>query len=124
MTTQDIANQLVALLREGNYEAIYDQLFDAEKVRHIEPQSPHFADLTGVEALKAKDTAMMAHIEQAALPQVGEPIIAGNHFAVPYLMSATLKNGQSLSIDEIILYQVEGGKIVLEQFFYSPQVPA
>ncbi len=48
MTTKDVAQQLLTLLPQGKYDEIYDTLFHTEKVRHIEPKSPHFADLTGV----------------------------------------------------------------------------
>ena len=35
MSTSEIANRLVSLLREGKFEQVYDTLFDAEKVRHV-----------------------------------------------------------------------------------------
>lgn len=118
MTTQAVADQLVNLLREGKFEAIYDQLFDKEKVRHIEPQSPYFPDLTGVKAIKEKDAQMGANIESVQSMEVGDAIVSKDHIALTYRISLALKDGSTMSLDEIIVYKVENGKIVLEQFFY------
>lgn len=118
MTTTQIAERLVELLKQGQFETIYDELFDAEKVRHIEPQSPHFPEVVGVKAIKEKDAIMTANIASFGGLEVGSPAIASNHFAVPYRASFTLKDGNAVTLDEIIIYQVENGKIVLEQFFY------
>lgn len=118
MTTKDVAQQLMNLLPQGKYNEIYDTLFHTEKVRHIEPQSPHFADLTGVLAIKEKDQTMGANIASVEDIQVGEAVTSANHIALPYKIAFTLKDGQSVTLDEIILYEVEEGKIISEQFFY------
>ncbi|MEM9889006.1 MAG: SnoaL-like domain-containing protein [Bacteroidota bacterium] len=118
MTTQQIAENVTALLRQGQFEMVYDDYFDAEKVRHIEPQSPFFPDLTGVEALKEKDVQMQANIASVDGMEVGDPIVAKSHFALPYKMAITMKDGNKMELDEIIVYEVQDGKIVLEQFFY------
>ena len=118
MSIQTIGNRLVTLLREGKFESIYDELFDAERVRHIEPQSPHFPEVVGVTAIKAKDAAMSEGIAGVNSMTVGDPIFSKDYFAIPYQISLALKDGQEMQLDEIILYQVENGKIVLEQFFY------
>ena len=118
MNTQEIAHQLVGHLRAGEFEQIYDQLFDRESVRHLEPQSEHFADLTGVQAIKEKDAMMSANIEAVESLEVGDAIVSQDHIAVPYKISLKMKGDQTFSLDEIIVYAVKDGKIVLEQFFY------
>ena len=118
MTTQQVANQLVSLLRQAKFDEIYTQLFHPTEVRHIEPQSPHFAELTGVEAIRAKDAAMAANIAAMDKLEVGEAAVAEDFFALPYKVSLTMKDGSSFALDEIIVYRVKDGKIVLEQFFY------
>lgn len=118
MTTREIADQLVALLRTAQFDAVYEQLFDAEKVRHIEPQSPHFPDLTGVAAIQEKDAIMGANIAAVQNLEIGDPIVSKDHIALTYKVTIELKDGNTLQLDEIIVYKVENGKIVLEQFFY------
>ncbi|MDC7998388.1 SnoaL-like domain-containing protein [Gilvibacter sediminis] len=118
MTNQEIANRLGALLREGKFEEIYDTLFDQEKVKHIEPQSTYFSNLTGVKAIKEKDEVMKGNIAEFHSIKVGEAITSKDFIALPYKASFTMKDGNKVALDEIIIYQVENGKIILEQFFY------
>lgn len=118
MTTQEIANNVTALLREGKFDEVYERYFDTKNIRHIEPQSPYFPDLTGIKAIKEKDTQMQAGIDSVNEMEVGNPIVAKYHFALPYKMSVNLKEGNKLELDEIIVYEVKDGKITLEQFFY------
>ncbi|MEO0338731.1 MAG: nuclear transport factor 2 family protein [Bacteroidota bacterium] len=118
MTTPQIANRLVELLRQGEFETIYDELFHPEKVKNIDPQSPHFPEVIGVQAIKEKDEMMMQNIAAIKGMQVGEAITSKDHIALPYQISLDLKDGSSMELDEIIVYQVEEGKIILERFFY------
>lgn len=118
MTTQEIANQVVDLLRAGQFEAVYDQFFDAENIHHIEPQSPHFPDLKGVKALKEKDAQIQANIASFDHLEVGDAIVSKDYIALPYKAAFTTKDGQQAQLDELIVYQVKGDKIISEQFFY------
>ena len=118
MTTQQIADRLVALLRAGNFNGVYDELFHPTEVVHDEPQNPHFAHVIGVEAIKAKDEQMQSGIAEFLGMNVGEPAVSRDYFALPYQMKLKLKDGNVLDLDEIIVYQVREGKIVLEKFFY------
>lgn len=117
MTNQEIANKLVTLLRQGQFETVYDVLFHKD-AHHIEPQSEYFADIKGVEAIKAKDATMAENIVGVEGMEVGDAIIAKDYIALPYKMNVTLKDGNKWSLDEIIVYKIENGKIVSEQFFY------
>ncbi|NJO01039.1 MAG: hypothetical protein HC880_04485 [Bacteroidia bacterium] len=118
MTVTEIANSVTALLRAGKFHDVYEQYYDTEVVRHIEPKSPFFPDLTGVNALKEKDAKIQPNIASVDTLEIGEPIISKSFFALTFKMSATLKDGNQNRLDEIIVYEVQKGKIVLEQFFY------
>lgn len=117
MTNQEVASRLVELLREGKFNGVYDELFHQNAV-HIEPQSKHFAEVNGVEAIKAKDAAMGEHIEGIESMEVGDAITSSRHIAIPYKLTANLKDGSQMSLDELIVYEVKNGKIISEQFFY------
>ena len=117
MINQEIANRLVDLLRAGKFNEVYDELFHTD-AEHIEPQSPHFANVKGVAAIKAKDAAMGEHLRGIESMEVGDALVASRHIAIPYKLTANLKNGNQLSLDEIIVYEIEQGKIVSERFFY------
>jgi hypothetical protein len=46
------------------------------------------------------------------------PVVSGNHFAVGRSMDVTVRDLGRLRMDQIMLYEVRHGQIVLEQFFY------
>ncbi len=117
MTNQEVGSRLVSLLRNGKFNEVYDELFhpDAE---HIEPQSEHFAHVKGVAAIKAKDAAMQENIAGVQGMEVGDAIIAKDYIAIPYKMTVELKDGNQWPLDEVIVYKVQNGKILSEQFFY------
>ena len=94
MTNQEIATRLVSLLREGKFNDVYDELFhdDAEHMQE---------NLAGAEGM-----------------EVGDAIIAKDYIAIPYKMTAILKDGNKWPLDEIIVYKIDNGKIISEQFFY------
>lgn len=117
MTNQEVAIRLIGLLREGKFFDVYDELFH-EDAHHIESQSEHFSDVKGVAAIKAKDTVMSEHIAGIESMEVGDAIVASKHIAIPYKLSASLKDGNAIQLDEIIVYEVNNGKIVSEQLFY------
>ncbi|MET1260715.1 SnoaL-like domain-containing protein [Flagellimonas sp. DF-77] len=117
MTNQEIANRLVELLNHGQFETVYNELFHSN-AEHIEPQSEQFAHLQGLDAIKAKDAAMSAHIASVEGPEVGQAIVARSHIGVPYKMKVTLKDGSLMDLDELIVYHIENGKIMEERFFY------
>ncbi len=119
MTTTEIATALVDKLNQGDFFGAYE-LFDQDRVTHLEPKSPveAFRQITGVDAIKAKDEAMGEGIAEASLPQIGTPIVKPAAIALPYKMELKLKDGSELVLDEIIVYQVENGKVISEQFFY------
>ena len=47
-----------------------------------------------------------------------EPVVAGNHFAVGREVDVTVQGHGRIQINEIMLYEVKDGEIVLEQFIY------
>jgi hypothetical protein len=57
-------------------------------------------------------------IEQVHETYTTHPVIGGNHFAVGRGFEITTKGFGRIKIEEIMLYEVKDGQIVLEQFFY------
>lgn len=119
MTTQEIADQLVSKLKAGDFMGAYD-LFDQEKAKHYEPKSPvvSFRNLTGIQAIKEKDQAMASGIAKVSLPEIDQVTVKSNVIALNYKMALELKDGNALNLDEVIVYEVENGKIISENIFY------
>lgn len=124
MSTQEIANRLVELCRQGDYETCYKELYSPD-VWSIEPQGAMMEKIQGLEALAEKGKKWNEMMEEFHGSSVGEPIVSGNHFALTMMMDATFKETGREKMEEICVYEVQDGKIVKEQFFYPmPQAPA
>src|SRR5690242_11605313 len=118
MTTQEIANRLVELCREGDFETTQKELF-ADDAMSIEPYgTPEFEKETkGLQAIKEKGEKWNSMVETMHEMNVSEPLIASNSFAVTMQMHVTMKGGQDINMTELCVYTVKDGKITSEQFF-------
>jgi len=118
MTTQEIANRLVELCREGDFETTQKELF-ADDAMSIEPYgTPEFEQETkGLQAIKEKGEKWNNMVETMHEMNVSEPLIASNSFAVTMQMHVTMKGGQDINMTELCVYTVKDGKITSEQFF-------
>ena len=118
MTTQEIATKLADLCRTGDFETIYQELYSPDCVS-IEPKGAEMEISEGLEAMAAKGKAWNESMEEFHGSTVGEPIIAGNHICMTMMMDATMKGGRREKMEELCVYEVQDGKIMKEQFFYS-----
>lgn len=120
MTTQQVANRLVELCRQGKNEQAIEELYGKDIVS-VEPFGDESmpAEMRGIDAIRGKTKWWMEnHIVHSG--KVSDPIVAGGHFAVAFHYDITAKaKNQRMQIEEIALYEVKNGKIVREQFFYS-----
>jgi hypothetical protein len=118
MTTQEVAARFNDLAQQEKWFEIQDEFF-AENVRSIDPSnSPYFGYAEGKAAVRKKGEDFVSRIEAAHRLYTSEPIVTGNHFAVAREKDFTVKGYGRIQINEIMLYEVKDGQIVLEQFFY------
>ena len=116
METIEIADQLVALCREGrNIEAV--ETLYADDVVSVEVMEP-MRVTTGKEGVVGK-----AHWWQGAHEvhggSVDGPWPHGDQFIVRFQFDITVKDtGHRMQMDEVGLYTVRDGKIAEEKFFY------
>jgi len=117
-TTQQIANRLAQLCRQGEFEAAQRELF-AEDAVSIEPQAtPQFAKETkGLPAIIEKGHQWSSMVEQVHECTASTPLIAGNVIAMKLAMDLTMKGRGRMKMEEMCVYQVKDGKISAEQFF-------
>lgn len=121
MNTQEIADRLVELCRAGKFDQAYDELFaeDAENIEMPTTADGPLGNAKGLDAIRRKGKAWEEGIEEMHGGSVGEPIVAGNWFALPMSMDVTFKGRGRMAMEELCVYQVRDGKIVREQFFYD-----
>lgn len=118
MTTQDVANRLHELFNEGKWSEAQDELFsdDAESIEP--PQAQGMQSVKGLDAIKKKGEGWSKMVESVNGGWTSEPVVAGNFISVAMGTDVTMKDGNQMKMDEIVVYQVRDGKIVKEQFFY------
>lgn len=117
-TIQDVTGRFHELAQQEKWFEIQDQLF-ADDVRSIEPpHSRHLENAAGKAAVRKKAETFVNRIEAVHRLHTTAPVIGGNHFAVGREMDLTVRGLGRLQLNEIMLYEVRDGQIVLEQFFY------
>ena len=117
-TTQEVANQFYKLAKDYKWDEIQEQLYDRNAVSIEPPNAPGMYSVEGLEAIKQKGIVFQDMVEEMHSGYTGEPIVAGNHFAVTMGMDVTMKGMGRSNMDEIAVYEVKDGKIVKEQFFF------
>jgi hypothetical protein len=118
LTTQEVAARFNELARQEKWFEIQDELF-ADNVRSIDPpNSPYFKYAEGKVAVRKKGEDWVKRIEAVHRRHTTEAIVGGNHFAVGREVDITVQGFGRIKMDEIMLYEVKDGQIVLEQFFY------
>lgn len=120
MTTQEVANQLISLCRAGKYEEVYQTLFSPEIISK-EPDGSLSPEVKGLEQLAEKGKKWYEMVDEFVEGTISDPIVAGDHFACTMKSKVKFKGApKAIDLDEVCVYRVENGKVVLEQFFYTP----
>jgi hypothetical protein len=103
-TIQEVAARFNQLAQQEKWFEIQDELF-SDNVRSIEPPTAvHLKDAAGKAAVRSSYTSA--------------PVIGGNHFSVGRGLDTTVSGLGRFKMDEVMVYEVKNGQIVLEQFFY------
>lgn len=120
MKTQEVADKLVAYMRQG-------KMLDAQAALHsddivcIEPEggmAPHITK--GKAAVAEKGKQFASRIEERHGATCSDPLVAGEFFTLTMMLDATIKGMGRMVLNEVCVYQVKNGKIVFEQFFFTP----
>lgn len=117
MSTQDIANQLVAFCRQGKFEEAQTQLFAPDAIS-LEPEDTPMAprETRGLPAIIAKGKAFTSMLEKVHTMKVSDPIVSEESFACIMSLDATMKGRGRTAITELCVYLVKDGKIACEAF--------
>lgn len=118
MTTQAVADRYYALAQEGKYDQIQQELYSPDCVSIESDEWLGPKRVQGMEAIKAKGAQFNDLVEAMHSGYCNPPIVAGKCFACTMGMDVTLKGQGRMQMDEVCVFEVENGKIVLEQFFF------
>ena len=122
MTTQQVADRLIGLCRQGQFEQAVKELY-APDVISVEPEGVPDRIVQGIDQIHAKGEAFNSKIESVNSSFISDPIVADNFFSCSMLMNVNMK-GVPVAIDmnEVCVYTVADGKVIKEEFFYTPQL--
>jgi hypothetical protein len=118
LTTQEVAARFDELAQQEMWFEIQDKFF-ADNVRSVDPlNSPYFGYAEGKAVVRKKGMDFITKVKEVHGTYTTHPVIGGNHFSVGRGMDITVEGFGRIKIDQIMLYEVKDGQIVLEQFFY------
>jgi hypothetical protein len=118
MTTQEVAARFNELAKQEKWFDIQDELF-SDDIRSIDPEnSPYFGYAEGKASVRNKGEEFGKRIEAVHRTSTTEPVVGGHHFSVGREVDITLQGFGRIQMNQIMLYEVKDGQIVLEQFFY------
>lgn len=121
MTTTEVANRLVSLCREGKTQQAVEELY-GDNIVSLEPEGSQMPKAEGIDAIKAKGAQFAETVSEWHGSNTSDPIVAGDFFTVQMDMDVTFKEIGRIQMNELCVYQVADGKIVQEQFFYTPSM--
>jgi hypothetical protein len=118
MTTQQIANRLAELCRNGDWKTAHNELFAKDAVSIEQHESPGFAKETkGLDAIRQKGDAWEGMVKEVHGMKVSEPQVAGNSFSLVMDMDMTMKDGGRQHMKELCVYETKEDKVISERFF-------
>ena len=119
--TQEVANRLVELCREGrNVEAIDELYHDNIVSCEMENWPGGPTRVEGIKQVVEKNEQWMDSVAEIHSAHISDPIVAGNHFSVKMDYDVTFKEHGRRAMEELAVYELDqNGKIVREQFFYD-----
>ena len=118
MTTQQIANRLTELCRNGEWSTAQNELFANDAVSIEQMDSPGFSRETkGLDAIRKKGDMWEQMVTEVHDMKVSEPLVSDNSFSVLMDMEMTMKQGGRQKMKEVAVYETKDGKIISERFF-------
>jgi limonene-1,2-epoxide hydrolase len=117
MTTQEVADRFYQLAQQGNFDQIQEELYD-ENVKSIEPANSNWQNVQGLDKVREKAKQWQEMTEEMHGGYTNKPQVAGNFFTCIMGMDVTIRGQGRMKMDEVAVYEVKDGKIVLEHFFF------
>ncbi len=120
MTTKEVAEKLVNYCRQGQFEEALKDLY-ANDIVSIEPDGSPDKEVKGLEGVIEKGQKFNDMVEEFHGMEVSDPVVGDKFFSCSMKLDITFKGAPRMTMDEVCLYKVDNGKIVKEEFFYTPK---
>ena len=118
METKEIADRLAEYCRNGDYETAQKELYADDVISIEQTATADFSKETkGKDAVLSKIKKFESLVDESFGNKVSTPLVAGNSIAFTLTMDVAMKGKERMTMDELCVYEVKDGKIVMEQFF-------
>lgn len=118
MNTQEVANKWYAMCNQGQNLECVEELYADNVVSREMPGYPEEV-VSGKQNVWDKSKKWLDNVEEFHGGTISSPVVAGNHFTCKMDFDVTFKDRGRQEMEEVCVFEVENGKIVHEQFFYS-----
>jgi hypothetical protein len=118
MTTQDIANRLYALCKEGKFDVAHSELYSVDATSTEINREGALETISGLDAIKEKTKQFQSMITEMHSAYTNEPKVFGNNIFMEMGLDVTMKEMGRMNMVEICHYEVKDGKIISERFYY------
>lgn len=115
-TTQDVANDLVAMWKAGQFGESGETYWADDVVSYESMPGSPMSELRGKAAVRGKGEWWAANHEVHGV-EIEGPYFNGDQFTVRFKMDVTAQGAERTTLDEIALYTIRHGKIAEERFF-------
>ena len=117
MSTQEVAEKVVELVRQQAWYKALDTLYDKDIVSvEASASEGESAEKRGIDQLRGKIDWWLNAMEVHSFTAKG-PFVAHDRFVVQYDADVTEKNSKKrFQLSEVGVYTVKNGKIVREEF--------
>ncbi|MES1224302.1 MAG: nuclear transport factor 2 family protein [Bacteroidota bacterium] len=117
MTTIDVANRLVSLLRKGKFEEAQVELY-ADNATSVESPGDAFVNANSKQEVIEGGRKFRSTLQEVHGLEISEPIVSGSVFAISFALDATFKGSGRVLFQEICSFKVQDGKIVSSSYLY------
>ena len=119
MTTQEIANRLYELCKQGDFNTAQTELYDAVNATSTETDmTGSLVTVTGMDAIVAKGKQFQSMIEAHYGGHINEPMVFGKNIFMELGMDVKMKGMDRMYMKEMCHYVVADRKIISERFYY------
>lgn len=119
MTTQEVAKKWQAMCQQGQNLECINELYADNVVSKEMPGVPYGEHVEGRENVHAKSKQWLDNVVEFHSGEISDPVVAGNHFSSKMSFDVTFADRGRQQMEEVCVFEVQDGKIVFEQFFYS-----
>ena len=118
MTTQEIANRLHELCKDGNYAQAQQELYADIATSTERTPTGEIKTIEGMEGIKAKTAMFQSMVEEVHSSYSNEPKVFGSNIFMEMGLDITMKGMGRMNLTEMCHYVVENGKVISEYFYY------